>query len=106
MMQMHVNGHENFHRRLAEVQPNIKMIPGDHFKQNEGAVSTADFVLCKSQAYGSHSIMEKAQSLIRERKDGKTHFIYLSKITNIEQSEREIYDAIISCLSGGMSNAE
>ena len=100
-----VDGHENFHRRLAEVQPNIKMIPGDHFKQNEGAVSTADFVLCKSQAYGSHSIMEKAQSLIRERKDGKTHFIYLSKITNIEQSEREIYDAIISCLSGGMSNA-
>lgn len=102
-----VDGHENFHRRLAEAQPNIKMIPGDHFKQNENAVSTADFVLCKSQAYGSHFVKKKAQSLIRERADGKTYFIYLSKITNIEQSEREILDAIGSCLAenGGINNA-
>lgn len=88
---------------LSDAETNSDVIYVDEI--SETCESTADFVLCKSQAYGSHSIMEKAQSLIRERKDGKTHFIYLSKITNIEQSEREIYDAIISCLSGGMSNA-
>lgn len=46
--------------------------------------------------YGSHTAMEKA---ISATKGTSAHFILLSKITNIEQCEREIYFAILNCMS-------
>lgn len=91
-----VDGHENFHRRLKEAQPNIRMLSGDDVQRKNNALTTADFVFCKSSAYGSHTAMEKA---ISATKGTSAHFILLSKITNIEQCEREIYLAIQNCIS-------
>lgn len=91
-----VDGHENFHRRLSEAQPNIRMLSGDDVQRKNNALTTADFVFCKSSAYGSHTAMEKA---ISATKGTSAHFILLSKITNIEQCEREIYSAIMNCIS-------
>lgn len=91
-----VDGHENFHRRLSEAQPDIRMLSGDDVQRKTNALNTADFVFCKSSAYGSHTAMEKA---ISATKGTSAHFILLSKITNIEQCEREIYFAILNCMS-------
>lgn len=91
-----VDGHENFHRRLSEAQPQIRMLSGDDVQRKVNALATADFVFCKSSAYGSHTAMEKAISVT---KGTQAHFILLSKVTNIEQCEREIYMAIMNCLN-------
>lgn len=99
-----VDGHENFHRRLSEAQPRIRMLSGDDVQRKVNALTSADFVFCKSSAYGSHTAMEKA---ISATKGTSAHFILLSKITNIEQCEREIYTAITNCISKeGMNNGE
>lgn len=90
-----VDGHENFHRRLSEAQPNIRTLSGEYIQRKSQVLATADFVFCKSSAYGSHSAMSKA---ISETKGTNAHFILLSKITNIEQCEKEIYTAIVNCV--------
>lgn len=89
-----VDGHENFHRRLQEVQPNIKCLAKEDVMQKKNsAYASMDFVFSKSTAYGSHTVMTKVLSAI---KGTKAQFILLSKVTNIEQCEREMYFAIQS----------
>lgn len=86
-----VDGHENFQRRLQEVQPEIKMLSKDEVQRKNNVFASADFIFSKSSAYGSHSVMTKVLSAI---KGTKAQFVLLSKVTNVSQCEREMYMAI------------
>lgn len=86
-----VDGHENFQRRLQDVQPDIKMLSKDEVQRKNNVFASADFIFSKSSAYGSHSVMTKVLSAI---KGTKAQFVLLSKVTNISQCEREMYMAI------------
>lgn len=86
-----VDGHENFCRLLTNSQPNIKTIPNNTKIPTESDVANKDYVFCKSPAHGSHK-MSKAVQVYTERCG--VPFRILSRVTNIPQTEREIFDAL------------
>lgn len=86
-----VDGHENFCRLLTNAQPNIRTIPNNTKIPSESDVANKDYVFCKSPAHGSHK-MSKAVQVYAERCG--VPFRLLSRVTNIPQTEREIFNAL------------
>lgn len=88
-----IDGHDGFQSKLRESLPDIKLVGHGRLSKIEEIISSASIVLCKSRAYGSHTMSEKAGSLARV---AKVPFVILSRSTNIEITEREIHNSIMS----------
>lgn len=86
-----VDGHENFCRLLTNAQPNIKTIPTNTKIPSESDVANKDYVFCKSPAHGSHKMSKSVQGYAERC---GVPFRILSRVTNIPQTEREIFSAL------------